>query len=102
MYPPKQAVVHEAGELMEINGGKKLKTEDKRQLYAELKWMAQQRGWSEGALSYKFRDIAGTWPNAYKDEPACEASQQTINKVKSLNIAFVKSGKYQLWKGGVR
>ncbi len=102
MYPPKQAVVHEAGELQEINGGKKLKTQDKRQLYAELKWLAQKRGWSDGALSHKFRDIAGTWPNAYKDEPACEASQQTINKVKSLNIAFVKSGKYQLWKGGVR
>jgi len=95
MYPPKQAVVHEAGELKEI-GAKPLKTADKRQLYAELKWIAQQRNWSEGALAHKFRDIAGTWPNAYKDEPPCEASQQTLNKVKSLNIAFAKSQKFKL------
>lgn len=93
---PVQSVAHVAGELKEI-GASMLKTHDKRQLYAELRYIANQRGWSDGALAHKFRAIAGTWPNAYKDEPPATPSLQTINKVKAMTIAFIKSKRGQEW-----
>jgi len=92
-------VIHESGELIEIGASKKkLKTADKAQLFAELKWLAGERGWSVGVLSNKFREITGVWPNAYRDVDPVETSQEGRNKVKSLQIAWLKSKRHQEWK----
>ena len=84
-------VEHEAGELEKLEKPKKMKTDDKRQLYAELLHIANERKWSDGRLANVFRDIAGTWPNAYKNEAAKPASEQTLKAVQYLNIKFAKS-----------
>jgi superfamily II DNA or RNA helicase len=84
-------IEHAVGELMKLEKTKKLPTADKRQLYAELLSIAKDRKWSDGRLSNVFRDIAGTWPNAYKNEAAKPASQKTLAAVQHLAIKFAKS-----------
>jgi len=97
VYPKFSNVEHEAGELKEVAGGQAMRTEDKRHLYAELKTIAVERNWSDGRLAHVFKDIAGTWPNNYRDEPPAEPSQTTRNKVISLTIRFVKSKAGREW-----
>jgi superfamily II DNA or RNA helicase len=98
VYPKKETVTHEAGELHEVGSIKRMSTDEKRTLYGELKWIASSRNWSKGALAHKFREIAGVWPNNYEDAPMLIATQKTINKVQQLHIAWLKSERYKQWK----
>jgi superfamily II DNA or RNA helicase len=83
---------HAPGELGKVEPKKKTQTtEEKRQLYAELKSVAAQRGWSDGRLANVFRDLTSVWPNAYKSEKAMPASVKTLALVKHLQIKFSKS-----------
>ena len=84
-------VEHEAGELSKLERKKKLKTPDKRQLYSELLFIANERKWSKGRLSNVFRNIVGTWPNSYNNEPARKPNVETLNMVKHLSIKYAKS-----------
>lgn len=85
-------VEHAAGSLSKLERkAPKMKTEDKRQLYRELKTLQIERKWSDGRTAHVFRDIAGTWPNAYKEEKAHPVSQLTRDMVTHLNIKFEKS-----------
>jgi DNA repair protein RadD len=92
-FSPKKenTVEHEAGELAKLERKPKMKTEEKRKLYSELLSIANERKWSDGRLAHVFRDIAGTWPNAYKNEAAKPASEATLKAVQYLNIKFAKS-----------
>ena len=95
-FVPEQqsAVIVEDGELVKIGRGKKkMTTDDKAQLYGELKSIASRRGWSSGRLSNVFRDIAGTWPNAYRNEQMREPEPATLAMVQFLNIRFAKRQK---------
>jgi superfamily II DNA or RNA helicase len=92
-YPAKQAIQHEAGELVEIGGAAVRNTSDKRQLFAELRGIQEARGWSDGRTSNVFREITGVWPNAYKYEPPCEPSPATLNRVRALAVAYAKKMK---------
>ena len=85
-------VKHAAGELKAVEKmpAKKMLTQDKARLYAELSYIAQARGWSKGRLSNVFRDIAGTWPNAYRGVAAVEPKHETIAMVQHLAIKFAK------------
>lgn len=82
-------VIEEKGTLTEIT--KKLKTQDKAQLFAELKSVARDRGWSDGRLCNVFRDIAGVWPNKYRDLEPEKPSAETLGMVKHLAIKYAKS-----------
>jgi len=95
-YPRKAAVTHEDGELKQL-AMERSTTDEKRQLFAELKGLADNRGWSEGRLANVYRDLVGTWPNAYKYEPAQSPSIATINKVKHLQLKFLKSEAGKAW-----
>lgn len=77
------------GQLEEIKRGHK-KTFDKKQLFAELKTVAREKGWSDGRLAHVFRDLTGVWPNYYHDVSPAPASQDTRNYVKFLAIRFAK------------
>jgi superfamily II DNA or RNA helicase len=90
-YAPEQkhGVVHADGEL-KAAPRKKMLTADKARLYAELKYIAQARGWSDGRLAHCFRDIAGTWPNAYKQAEPVHPRHETISMVQSLAIRYAK------------
>lgn len=85
------SVEEEAGVLVEVTGKKKLLTQDKARLYAELRTIANARGWSEGRLSHVFRDITGVWPNKYRDHPALPPSVETLTMVQHLAIRFARS-----------
>lgn len=81
-----------AGELTKLERQKgKLKTLDKAKLFAELKTIAREKGWSSGRLSHVFRDITGVWPNHYVAVTPLPPSQDTINAVRHLAIRFAKS-----------
>jgi superfamily II DNA or RNA helicase len=92
-FAPQKAntVEHEAGELSKLERSKKMKTADKRKLYQELLFIANERKWSDGRLSNVFRDLAGTWPNSYRNEAARQPSPETLRAVQYLNIKFAKS-----------
>jgi superfamily II DNA or RNA helicase len=85
----KHGVVHADGEL-KAAPRKKMLTADKARLFAELKYIAQSRGWSDGRLAHCFRDIAGTWPNAYKQAEPVHPRHETISMVQALAIRYAK------------
>jgi DNA repair protein RadD len=78
-------VFHEEGELSKI-----LKTEDKRALFAMIKFVQQQRNKSDGWAAWKFKNMTGVWPNHYRDVEAAPPEAWVLNKIKSLDIAFAK------------
>lgn len=97
IYPRQSFIEHEAGELVALTTGKVISTQDKRRLFGELKQLQIDRGWSDGRLAHVFRDICGTWPNAYKNEPPISPTQETLNKVRYLTIRFMKSKAGKDW-----
>jgi DNA repair protein RadD len=78
-------IYHEEGELQKI-----LNTEDKRSLFAMIKHIQQQRGKSDGWAAWKFKHLAGVWPNHYRDVEPKPAEQWVIDKVKHLDIKWAK------------
>jgi len=89
-YPAKQTVQHKAGELFEVTGKgeKRFTTEDKRRLYSELKYIAMRESWKPKRIAAVFKDIVGTWPNAYVGEPPIEASYETRRLIQKSNAAW--------------
>lgn len=81
---------HADGELQIVPKGRKMLSTDKARLYSELKYIAQARKWSDGRLANVFRDIAGTWPNAYKGVDPVHPRSETISMVQALTIRYVK------------
>lgn len=90
--PERQNTVEESGGvLVEVTGKKRLLTQDKARLFAELRTIADARGWSEGRLSHVFRDITGVWPNKYRYHPPLPPSVETLTMVQHLAIRWAKS-----------
>jgi DNA repair protein RadD len=85
-------IFHEAGELKKVERKPKLTSMEKGDLFAQIKYVQQERKKSDGWASHKFRDITGVWPNNYKDVEPKPASDDVRNKIRSLDIAFAKSG----------
>lgn len=92
--PEKRADVEvEDGELVEFGAAKRkreMSRDEKAGLYGQLRWIARERGYSEGWASHKFRERAGVWPNLYHDAPLQEPTPETLAWVKSRQIAFAK------------
>lgn len=92
---PRNTVELLDGELEElVRGQKKLNRvvspESKATFYGELRWIARERGYSDGWVSNQYRNKFGVWPNAYKGEAPVEASAETRSWVKSQMIRFAK------------
>ena len=77
-----------------ILNGKKL-APDQVHLYAQLATYAKQSSAPEkqkGRAAHLYRDIVGTWPPnslSFEAAPWVEPTRNTINKIKSLRIAFM-------------
>jgi DNA repair protein RadD len=84
-------VFHEAGELAKVERKPKLSTIDKADLYAQIKFVQEERGRKDGWAAHKFREITGVWPNHYRDVEPKPASTEVRNKLRSLDIAFAKA-----------
>ena len=83
---PPNEVFHEPGELRQV-----MRPEDKRQLFAEIKFIQEQRGRSDGWAAWTFKKMVGVWPNNYRDVEPKAAGEWVVNRVRSFDIAFAKS-----------
>lgn len=90
--PERQAEVEVLeGELAQIKGKKReMTSEEKRVIYAGLLWIAQDRGYSSGWASHKFKERCGVWPNHYRDTAPYPPTPELASWVKSRQIAYAK------------
>lgn len=92
----KSAVAMVDGELVELGSQKRANwsptIEDKALFYGELRSLANERGYSEGWASHKFREKFGAWPNdpRIRFAPPAAPSLKTKQWVRSRAIAFAK------------
>lgn len=80
------AVFHEAGELRKV-----MRTDDKRQIWAEVRYVQLERGRQDGWAAHKYREITGVWPRGMDNVEPAPPSQYVINKIRQSDIAFAKS-----------
>lgn len=87
---------HDA-ELREIDRQRKLadakqwSVEDRRRFFAELRHIAEDRGYSPGWAAHQYKNKLGTWPNEVRDVDPTEPSLETLAYVRSQLIRFAKS-----------
>jgi hypothetical protein len=89
------STVREAqGDLVELGSRKSGKIEvpewERRRFFAELLGLAEERGYSPGWASHKFREKFAHWPNGY-DPVAMSPSVSVRNWVRSRQIASAKA-----------
>jgi superfamily II DNA or RNA helicase len=81
--------------LVELQEGKKANrntsVEDKARFLSELHLIKNQRGYSEGWCSYKYRERFGVWPNKITPYHTESISEDTSNWIKHSNIKKAKA-----------
>lgn len=77
--------------------GKKKLANDKMDLWAQVATYARQKakpgGNPQGRAAHLYKDITGEWPPrglSLDAAPWVEPTRNTLNKIRSLSIAFVK------------
>jgi DNA repair protein RadD len=94
---PVNKVHHAEGDLYELRRDKTLIIDDasiivrQRRLYAELAFIARDRGYRPGWVAHKFKERFGHWPNGLDHLAPVPPSDTTWRWVKSRQIAFAKS-----------
>lgn len=81
------------GQLVELQRkGKKIaKDWSKPEVFAQLRWIARERGYNEGWAAHKCRELFGTWPGAtIKNDPIAEPTPELLSWVKSQQIRYAK------------
>jgi superfamily II DNA or RNA helicase len=86
------------GDLVELNPSKKKKKSeasqsDKQEFYAQLRFIAQERSYSDGWCSHKYKEKFGVWPSGMKEVRPLEPTPQMRSWIKSKQIAWAKSKK---------
>ncbi len=81
----------EEGELHQVKStGREATSAEKAQFFSEIKWYAQSRGYSKGWAAHLFKERYKVWPNHYSDVLPRFASADTVNYIKSRQIAYAK------------
>ena len=84
------------GELAEITGsGIKGIPEDKTEFYAQLKWVAREKRYSDGWVAHAYKDRFGVWPKGLKGVVPKAASPAVLQFVKRKNQRFARQKKKQ-------
>jgi len=97
--PERQSNIEvEAGDLVELKTAsakrnRKYTHEQKQAIYGGLKMYARDRGFKIGWASNKYRDYMGVWPNAHRDAPFIQPSEEVLGYIKHCNIAYAKRNK---------
>lgn len=91
-YVRASGVLHVAGELTEIKGGKSFSMEFKQNFYSELLTYAQSKGYADGWVANQYRSKFNVWPNSMKRELR-PLSVETANYIRSRQIAYAKAKK---------
>jgi DNA repair protein RadD len=97
-FKPERAalVEHVPGEMREIKLGKTKLADDQRHLWEQVATYARAHSAPEkqrGRASHLYRDITGQWPPREWDiesTPNVIITRGTLNKIRSMNIAFSK------------
>lgn len=89
-YPKHSNVVHEAGELKALDKSAVASSDEKQDVYAQLRFIAIDRGYKEGWAAHKFKERFGIWPRGLED---VEKPPTTLimKWVISRQIAFAKA-----------
>jgi DNA repair protein RadD len=93
----KSAVVTKDGNLVALGSHENTKWEptisEKADFFAELRWIAEERGYSRGWAAHKFKEKFGAWPNdpRVKSAKPKQPSLKTSQWVLSRWIAFAKA-----------
>lgn len=92
-------IVMEDGELVLVQKSKKHKAEDpalrfgpKQKLWSMLLGYAEEKGWSRGAASHRYRAITGVWPRMVADIP-CAPSPELRSWLKADAIRYMHAKK---------
>jgi DNA repair protein RadD len=94
-YKRASMVEHVDGVLTELTGKKKKagpSPEEKREFFAQLRYLASDRGHKPGWAAYKYKEKFGDWPEDRDVEPM-EPSLKVLNWVRSRAIAYAKAGR---------
>lgn len=90
-YPRRNTIEHLPGKLVALGSGSITSVEGLQQdVYSQLLYVAQQRGWKDGAASHRFKALFGRWPDGLKREPRVP-TQKTLNWIRSEQIRWAKS-----------
>jgi DNA repair protein RadD len=93
--PKPHIVIPREGDLVEIKGGKPIKTEadiqQKQQFYNEVVGLADERGRPRGYAWYKFKEKWGHEPPRWMKATPCPPSPEVRAWCRSRDIAFWKS-----------
>jgi DNA repair protein RadD len=87
LFAKRSDIEVEHGELEKL---KRVKPEVKRQWYAELLYIAREKGYSEGWCSHKFKEKFDQWPQTKRGVLPSPPSQEVLNYVRYQQIRFAK------------
>ena len=90
-YPRKSNVRHEVGDLAEV-AGRESTPNERRDLYAQLLWIAKERGYATGWAAHKHHARTGQWPSRIQPEPI-PPSPALLSWVRSQAIRYAKAKK---------
>jgi hypothetical protein len=78
------------GRMVELTATAKGIKDDKQSFYSEMLYIANEKNYSKGWASHKYKDKFGVWPRSLVDIPV-PASMKTRNWLTHKNIAWVKA-----------
>ena len=88
--PERQANVDvQAGELVKVERKRKADKFERQSAYSQLLYIADERGYSDGWVSHKYRALFGFWPRGL-DSHLVPASPEMRSWVKSQAIRYAK------------
>ena len=79
-----------SGEMQELVGTVKSQRDNKQDFYSQMLYYARSKGFKEGYAANQYRAKFGVWPRGLH-VIAKPPSMETLNWIKSRNIAFAKS-----------
>ncbi len=92
---PKCQVVHQDGELVEFssrNVAKPTTQQERIIFHAELRYVANQRGYKPGWAAQQYKTKFGSFPPwAWNERPTLAPTSATLGWIKSRQIAFAKA-----------
>lgn len=92
VYPQKQAITHQAGDLSEMGRAPLAKKDVRQSWYSQFLGIADHKGYKPGWAAFKYKEKFGVWPRSLVDEPI-EPTPEVLSYVRSRFIAFTKSKK---------
>ena len=90
VHPKFSNVIHEAGELKALAKGPAATSDEKQDLYAQLRHIAIERGYKEGWVAHKFKERFGVWPRGLLDIEK-PPTLLLMNWVRSQQIRYAKA-----------